>query len=126
MAKSPIRLFISHSSKDQRLANLLVEDLKKLDVEVWYDKFEILVGHDITDKIYEGLRASDYLAVILTNNAVKSRWVQEEMNYVKQQAVIAGGRRAILPLLFEDCDIPASARLNMPISVSLTIADLRT
>jgi hypothetical protein len=108
MTEHKAKVFISHSSNDQYLADLLVKDLKKLGVQVWYDKFEILVGHDITDKVYQGLMAADYVAVILTESSVKSRWVQEELNYAKQRAITAGGKRVILPLLFKDCDIPAA------------------
>lgn len=108
MRKKKPKVFISHSSRDKHVASTLVSDLKKLDIDVWYDNFEILVGHDITDKVYEGIMASEYLAVILTKNSVKSRWVREELNLAKQRSIAAEGKRKILPLLFEDCDIPAA------------------
>lgn len=103
-----MQVFISYSSIDKKLAKLLSDDLRKIDVGVWIDESEILVGHDITDKVYEGLMASDYIAIILTSNSVKSQWVKEELNFAKTKSITCNGKRTILPLLFESCVIPPS------------------
>lgn len=98
-------VFISHSSKDIEQARKLANALIEKGVEVWFDKWEILVGHSIIDKVYEGIRRSDYLAIILTKESVKSRWVQAELNQARKKE-IESGRTIVLPLLFEECELP--------------------
>lgn len=100
------KVFISYSSKDKKYADRLAELLKKRGVITWYDKNEILAGHSIADKVYKGIRDSDYLAIILTQNSVESKWVKHELNSAKVKEIQGDKEVVILPLLFEDCDIP--------------------
>lgn len=100
-------IFISYSSKDKFIAEKIYSLLSKNGYEVWWDVNEVLVGHDITDKVYEGLMTSKFLIIILTHNSVKSKWVAQELNYVKTKEIEKGGV-SILPLKFDDCEIPAS------------------
>lgn len=99
------KVFISYSSKDEKYADALAEALKKHGAKVCYDKNDILVGHSIVDKIYKGIRNSDYFAIILTKNSVKSKWVREELNNAKMKE-IESKNVVILPLLYEDCTRP--------------------
>jgi hypothetical protein len=103
-AMKPI-VFISYSSKDKKYADQLAEAIKKHGAEVWYDKNDILVGHSIVNKIYKGIRNSDYFAIILTKNSVNSKWVKEELTHAKMKE-IESENVVILPLLYEDCIIP--------------------
>ncbi len=103
------RVFVSYSNLDRPIAEMLVHDLQKLSVDVWYDQFEVLVGHDIADKVYEGLLSADFVAVVLTRKSVASRWVQEELSFAKQASIARCGRH-ILPLLFEQCELPPAIR----------------
>lgn len=111
-------IFISYSSQDRPIARLLVKDLRRIGARVWFDEFEVLVGHDISDKVYKGLTESDYVAVVLTENSVKSQWVQEELSFAKQKSITDGGKRVILPLLFRECEMP-------PAISTLRYADFR-
>jgi formylglycine-generating enzyme required for sulfatase activity len=100
------RIFISYSSKDKDAVLRLAEDLKRAGVEVWLDQYEIQVGDRITQKIQEGLKAARYLTLWLTREAVESGWVQNEWQS-RFSAEIRSGQKVILPLLADDCDIPA-------------------
>jgi formylglycine-generating enzyme required for sulfatase activity len=103
------RVFLSHSSDDKESVRRLAEDLKRTGIEVWLDEWEIRVGDRITQKIQEGLKRTDYLALWLTREAVDSQWVETEWQS-KYATEIAGGSAIILPLLAEDCDIPPLLR----------------
>jgi hypothetical protein len=118
MSEKEIKIFVSYNSKDKGLADSLVKNLQKLSISVWYDAFEIFVGHDITEKVYEGLMSCDYIAVILTKDSVNSPWVKEEINYAKYRSITDNGKRTILPLLYENCEIP-------PTIATLRYADFR-
>ena len=71
----PPTVFISHSSKNKPFVEELISDLKREDVDVWFDKWEIHVGDSILQKIEEGLNNKDYLAIVLSKDSVKSEWV---------------------------------------------------
>jgi hypothetical protein len=104
-----MKVFISHSSRNRQRAMRLAEAIQHLNVEVWYDEWEILVGHNLADQIYEGIKSCDYMLILLTNASVTSTWVKEEMNYARTSEIESGGTK-IVPLLYEDCEIPSALR----------------
>jgi hypothetical protein len=100
------RIFISHSSRNRRRAERLANALKAWGADVWYAPWEILVGHDFVEDIYDGIRECDYLAILLTRHSVASKWVKEELNRAKVKQ-IRDNKTFILPLLYEkDVEIP--------------------
>jgi hypothetical protein len=116
MAKA--RVFISHSSKDKEFVRKLVGSLKQHHLNVWLDEKEIRIGDSIVARISEGLADSTYLVVVLSKTAVKSQWVQEELNSALASQIDHKGV-VVLPVLIEDCDIP-------PLLRSRLYADFRT
>jgi hypothetical protein len=102
-------VFLSHSSLDKALAERVVSDLRSHGISVWYDTNEILVGHDIVERVYDGIKNSRYLAILLTRNSVRSKWVREELHIAKVSE-IEDRKVCILPLLFKNCEIPAAIR----------------
>lgn len=99
------RVFLSHSSHDKEPVRLLAADLRSAGVDVWLDELEINVGQSVTERLDEGLRASDFLAVWLTRNAIESGWVNREWRS-RYAYEIGKGDKVILPLLAEPCDVP--------------------
>ena len=99
------RIFLSHSSHDKSAVRRLAVDLQSAGVNVWLDEWEITVGDRITQKIQEGLRASDYLAVWLTQHAVDSGWVEREWQS-KYNDEVSKNAIFVLPLLADNCDLP--------------------
>lgn len=73
-------VFISYSAHDSELASWLASELRGRGYSVWLDRDEILVGHSVVDEVYRGIRASEFLIVLLTANSLRSRWVQEELS----------------------------------------------
>ena len=122
------KVFISHSSHNRKRAEKLAQALRKLKMEVWYDEWNILVGHNLLDQIYEGIRKSDYLVVILTKASIKSKWVKRELDAALIHEIEAGGTK-VIPLLFEKCQIPTTlktkAYADFTISFEKGLAQLR-
>ena len=104
-----ITVFLSHSCRDKDLARQIAKDLKSHSIEVWFDEWEIHVGHSISQMIERGLEKADFVAVLLTKHSVNSGWVDKEW-----QAKIGEEARnrkvIILPLMGENCNIPALLR----------------
>ena len=72
------RIFISHSSVDKQLALYLASDLKKANFEVWFDMWNLQLGHSIPRGISEGLDSADTLLVILSKDYLKSTYCNNE------------------------------------------------
>ena len=104
-----ITVFLSHSSRDKSLARRIAEDLKTRSIEVWFDEWEIRVGHSISQMIERGLEKADYVAVLLTSHSVNSGWVEKEWQ-AKIGEEAEKRKVIILPLRGENCRIPALLR----------------
>ena len=76
------KAFISHSSLDK--TRFIIPFAKKLledGVDAWVDKWEILLGDSLVEKIFnEGMEQSNYVIVVVSKNSVNSQWVKEEIN----------------------------------------------
>jgi hypothetical protein len=98
-------IFLSHTSIDKPFVEKLAYDLRKVGVNVWFDKWEIKVGDSITWKIEEGIRENEFLGIVLSQEALKSEWVRSELGaaWVRQMQT---KKVFVLPVLYRDCDIP--------------------
>ena len=99
------RVFLCHSSKDKGFVERLAFDLEKVNVGVWFDKWEIRVGDSLIDKISEGIELNDYLAIIISNNSIESEWVKREVNAALMHE-LEEKKVVVLPILIDDCKIP--------------------
>jgi hypothetical protein len=99
------KVFLCHSSSDKLFVDRLASDLEKVNVGVWYDKWEIKVGDSLIEKMQEGLKNNDYLSIILSPESVNSEWVRRELNsaLVKE---IKEKKIFVLPCLLRNCSIP--------------------
>ena len=97
--------FISYSSHDSNVATRLEEDLRQEGFEVWLDKREVLVGHNIVDRVSLGLSDSRFVILLLSSSSVPSEWVKSEWTaaYVTE---MESKNFVILPALVEPCSIP--------------------
>jgi HEAT repeat protein len=100
------KIFLSHSSKNKTQVRKLASDLRAAGVNVWLDEWEIQVGDPITQKIQKGIQDSDYVAVWLTEDSVRSGWVEREWQS-RFHEEIHTKEPVVLPLLGQDCEIPS-------------------
>lgn len=110
-------VFLSHTSIDKPFVEKIASDLKRLGIEPWVDKYEIKVGESIFWRVEEGLKESEYFAIVLSPEALKSEWVKSEISAAWDKKLM-NGKNAILPLLYHDCEIPVLLK-------SLKYADFR-
>jgi len=98
-------IFLSHSSKDKALAKKIAEDLSLAGIDVWLDEWMVQVGDSISQKIQQGLRDMNLVAVLLTHSSIQSGWVEKEwQSKIGQEA--ERKRVLILPLKADDAEIP--------------------
>jgi hypothetical protein len=111
------RAFLSYSHQDRDFALSLAQDLRKSGIDVWTDKWEILPGDSLIQKVFtEGLSSAQFFLVLLSSSSVGSKWVREELDAAmirKMEGVIR-----IIPILKEPCDIPLSLRTLLWVDLS--------
>ena len=98
-------IFLCHSSTNKLFVEKLANDLTKLGVKVWFDKWEIKIGESLTGKIEEGIRANEYFGIVLSPDALASQWVRNELSaaWIKQMNI---KKIMVLPILLQHCDMP--------------------
>ena len=71
--------FISSSSKDDDFAQRLHADLQQKGVRCWFAPEDLKIGDRFRTRIDESIRVYDKLMVILSENSVRSPWVEDEV-----------------------------------------------
>jgi hypothetical protein len=72
--------FISYSAKDQEFAERLHTDLQNKGVRCWRDKHDMRIGEKILDAIDKAIQRHDKVLLILSENAIASDWVEDEVS----------------------------------------------
>lgn len=100
------KVFISHASEDkERFVMNFASKLRANGVDAWLDKWEMLPGDSLVDKIFEeGIKEADSFIIILSNHSVNKPWVQEELNasFIKR----IGKNSKIIPIVLDNCKVP--------------------
>jgi TIR domain. len=100
------KVFVSHASEDKdRFVLQFAKRLRDNGIDAWIDKWEMLPGDSLVDKIFEiGLKEATAVLVILSANSVTKPWVREEINaaFVKR----INSKCKIIPIIIDDCDVP--------------------
>lgn len=104
------KVFLSYSHDDRDMANKIAQDLQANGMEVWYDNWEIQAGDSLIDKIFkEGLANADVFIVLISQNSVKSKWVQEELNVAMIKRI--EGITRIIPIIVDNAQLPDHLRI---------------
>lgn len=99
-------IFLSHTGVDKPFVRQLRKDLLAHGVEhVWLDEAEIDIGDSLIAKIEEGMKLSRYIAVVLSKKSIGAPWVKKELD-VAMNREISSGEVVVLPLLYEECELP--------------------
>ncbi len=107
-------VFLSHSTKDKsRRGGMreLANRLKKDNLRVWFDEWELKPGDSIPAKIEEGLEGSRVLVLCMSANAFGSEWAQLETGTSRFRDPLNKERRFI-PLRLDDAPIKASLAIG--------------
>jgi hypothetical protein len=73
-------IFISYSRRDQEFVTRLASDLDAQVAGVWFDQSTIQLGQKWHDEIMEGIRDCKAFILVLSPDAMESRYVREELN----------------------------------------------
>jgi len=111
-------IFISYSHTDKDFVDKLAAHLVKNKARVWVDRWELNLGDSIINMVQDAIQDASALLVILSKNSVQSEWCKKELTTGLFRE-LDEKRVVVLPVLFEDCEMPIFLRDKM-------YADFRT
>jgi len=102
------KVFVSHASEDKdRFVSSFATRLRENGVDAWLDKWEMLPGDSLVDKIFEeGLKEAQAVIIVLSNYSVNKPWVREELNASIVSKLSKGTK--IIPVVLDNCNVPES------------------
>ncbi len=89
--------FISYSTRDQKFAKRLYNDLQGNKVRCWFAPHDIKGGRKIHEQIDEAIRLHDRLLLILSEHSMSSEWVKTEIAKARKREV-KEGKRVLFPV----------------------------
>jgi TIR domain len=94
-----MKVFISHAHTDEPLVKKVAAVLEDAGLEVWDDTREIMPGDNWADKVAQALQESDAMVILLTPDALRSRWVRRDIEYALGEQSY---RKRVIPVLVGD------------------------
>ncbi len=100
------KVFVSHASEDKdRFVLDFATALRARGVDAWLDKWEMLPGDSLVEKIFEeGIKGASAVIVVLSKFSVQKAWVREELNAAFVRRVNSGSK--LIPVVIDDCEVP--------------------
>jgi predicted nucleotide-binding protein len=92
--------FILCSSEDKEIARKINDDLNKYGFKSFLSEDVIFIGDNIHEKINKNIRDSDFIVPVISNKAINSKWVKDEISFAIEH------KKKIFPLLIEDVRLP--------------------
>ena len=116
--------FISYSTRDQKFAGLLHSQLRGKGARVWLATEDLKIGDRFRAKIDEAIRLYDKLLLVLSENSVKSQWVEAEVEaaFEKEQKQ---KRTVLFPIRLDDAVMDTEEAWAADIRRTRHIGDFR-
>jgi len=107
------KVFVSHASEDkQRFVLPFAERLRAKGIDAWVDRWEMLPGDSLVDKIFdEGLKEAAAVIIVLSTHSIQSRWVKEELNASVVARITRGTK--VIPVLIDDVAVPEALKTTL-------------
>jgi hypothetical protein len=93
-------IFISYARKNEEFAKKLSTYLNEIGISTWFDRKDIAAATRWEDEIYKGISNCAAFIIVLSENAIESKWVNKELEYAQKQ------QKTIFPILREKCKNP--------------------
>ena len=104
------KVFLSHASEDkERFVIPFATALRHRGIDVWLDKWEILPGDSLVDKLFEeGLKEADAVLVVISANSALKPWVRQELNTAIVHRITR--QTKVIPIVLDDSEVPESLK----------------
>lgn len=107
------KVFISHASEDKdRFVLSFAKRLRETGIDAWVDKWEMLPGDSLVDKIFEvGLKEASAVIIVISNYSINKPWVKEEINAAFVNRINSNCK--LIPVLIDECDVPSCLQTTL-------------
>jgi hypothetical protein len=111
------KVFVSHASEDKdRFVLDFAAKLRAKGIDAWVDKWEMLAGDKLIDKIFEeGIKNARAMIVVLSKYSVNKPWVREELNAGMVKRIEDNAK--LIPVIIDDCEIPECLRATVWVKI---------
>jgi len=94
-------VFISHRGTDVKntFATALYRNLDFYGLQVFLDKSEMLVGHDINSQLEAAIRVASVHVAIFSPNYAQSKWCLDELLLMVES--VKSGRATLIPVFYD-------------------------
>lgn len=98
-------IFLSYAHEDSVIAEAVAQHLRRKNVHVWIDRWQINAGDSISKRIEGAIGGVSAILFFISQNYIKSKWCKHELEtcvalQAKQLDIV------IMPLLLDNSDIP--------------------
>lgn len=92
-------VFISHANKDKEdLVEELYQSLKKLGIDIFYDKESLEWGDNWKERILNGTKKAEFAIIIISENFFDGEWTERELSeFLNRQNT--NRQKLILPII---------------------------
>lgn len=101
-------LFISYSAEDESFAQKIHSDLQEAGIRCWFAPQDMKAGDRIRTAIDEAIRVHDKLLLILSENSIRSKWVESEVETALAREVETN-KQVLYTIRLDDSVLGASA-----------------
>ncbi|MDJ0702287.1 MAG: TIR domain-containing protein [Leptolyngbyaceae cyanobacterium MO_188.B28] len=95
------QIFLSHAEEDRDAQEIIYELLIKQGLTIWKSGQDIQTGVDFKAAIKRGIEAADNVIYLLSPDALRSPWCQDELDYALSL------NKRIIPVLIKPVDLDA-------------------
>jgi tetratricopeptide (TPR) repeat protein len=106
VARRRFDVFLSHQNGDKAWATRLKDALRSYGLKVWLDKDEVRPGETIVRALEKGIEESKAVALIVSPEAISSRWVEEEYGRALALAHEKHRPLQLIPVILREAKMP--------------------
>ena len=99
-------IFISYSHKDSRFVKKLEDALKRRGLRAWTYERKVLAGENIVAEINSGLSKSRAFGIVVSSDALKSKWVIDLELGAALNLYASGRVKSIIPICLDHLELP--------------------
>ena len=108
--------FLSYNHNDQEWVQCLASKIESEQhgdrhLKVFFDKQEIVPGHNMVEAMENGLRQSRYICPIISPNSVGAEWPKMEWA-IAISSDPSGRRGKVIPIWLGGCEIPPALKIR--------------
>lgn len=94
------RVFFSHASEDKAIVEQVYLRIttKYPEIKGWIDKYEIVGGDDLIEKIASGIDESDKFLIFISKNSINKSWVRTELKKALMKEISGINPNFIVPI----------------------------